>query len=244
MAHSTSSALPPALIAALATASSRASCRAGPATLSGSTARSRGSSRAPASRSRAAPGPLARGLGQQPEGPAQAAQAEGVGAAERAAEQLGRHRLVEHGRAQGAAQQQQQRPGARLVAQRQLVAGHGDRDPGRGQRAAQQRHLPGRGPDQDRHRGPGHAVGQVSAAQRVRDQGRLLGRAVRDQDADLARRGVPGGQVPVPDLAARAAAGPPGARRPAGRGRCGGRCPARSPARAARPRCGTARGTR
>ena len=94
-----------------------------------------------------------------------------------------------------------------------FVAGHGDRDPGDGQRTAQQRHLPGRGPDQDRHRGPGHAVGQVSAAQRVGDQGRLLGGAVRDEDADLTRRGVPGDQVAVADGPARQ---PPG--HPAGRG--------------------------
>ena len=57
MAQSTSSALPPALTAALATASSLATCRAGPATLSGSATRSRGFSRASASRS---PPPRAR----------------------------------------------------------------------------------------------------------------------------------------------------------------------------------------
>ena len=155
----------------------------------------------------AAPARVAGRLGQQAEGPAQPAQAEGVGAAERAAQQLGRGLVIEHGGLQGAAQQQEQRPGPRLVGQRQLVTGHRDRDAGRGQRAAQQRHLPRRGPDQDRHGGPGHSAGQMSAAQRVGGQGRFGGGAVRDQDADFARLGVPGDQVPVAD---RAAGQPPG----------------------------------
>ncbi len=130
------------------------------------------------------------GVGEQLQGPAQPAQAEGVGAAERAAEELGGGRLVQLGRAQRAAQQHQQRPGAWLVGQRQLVPGHRDRHVGRGQRPAQQRHLPGRRAHQDGHRRPGHPVGQVGAAQRVGDQRGLLGRAVRDQDADLTRRGI------------------------------------------------------
>ena len=259
MAHSTSSALPPALMAAGPWPAARPPAGPGRPRCPGPRDRSRGSSRAAASRSppgrRVWPefaGSAGAASAQRAEGPAQAAQAEGVGAAERAAEQLGGGLLVELGRPQRAAQQHEQRPGARLVRQRQLVAGHRDRDARRGQRPAQQRHLPGRRAHQDRHRRPGHAVGQVRAAQRVGDQGRLLGGAVRDQDADLARRGpgrAPGRGGCRPDGARgaggpRAAGGPPGGTRPAGPGRCGGRCAARSPARAGRPRCGTARGTR
>ena len=193
------------------------------------------------------------GVGQQLQGPAQAAQAEGVGAAERAAEQLGGGLLVQLGRAQRAAQQHQQRPGAGFVGQRQLVPGHRDRDVGRGQRPAQQRHLPGRRAHQDGHRRPGHPVGQVGAAQRVGDQRGLLGRAVRDQDADLAGRGaghrnqvtVAAGAAGAPGRAARPGSrGPPGGTRPAGPGRCGGRRAAPPPAPAGRPRCGTGQGTR
>ncbi len=115
---------------------------------------------------------------------------------------------------QRAAQQHQQRPGAGLLGQRQLVPGHRDRDVGRGQRPAQQRHLPGGRADQDGHARPGHAVGQVGAAQRVGDQRRLLGGAVRDQDADLAGRALRRGhQQPVPGLGracARRGGKPPG----------------------------------
>ena len=104
------------------------------------------------------------GVGQQLEGPAQAAQAEGVGAAQGAAKELGRGGLVEVGLVQGAAEQHQQRAGAGLLGQRQVVPGHRDRHVGRGQRPAQQRHLPGGRADQDGHVRPGHAVGEVGAS--------------------------------------------------------------------------------
>ena len=128
------------------------------------------------------------GFAEQLQGASQAAQAEGVGAAERAAQQLGGGLLVQLGRPQRAAQQHEQRPGAGLVGQRQLVARHRDRDARGGQCPAQQRDLPGGRTHQHRHRRPRHAVGQVSTAQCVGDQGRFLGRAVGHQDADLARR--------------------------------------------------------
>ena len=164
--------------------------------------------------------PLGIGVGEQLEGPAQAAQAEGVGAAEGPAEELARGRLVEFTGAQRAAQQHQQRPGARLLGQRQLVPGHRDRDVGRGQRPAQQRHLPGGRTDQDGHARPGHAVGQVGAAQRVGDQRGLLGGAVRDQDAGLAGRALRRGhQQPVAGLGGACPwRGREPARHPAGRG--------------------------
>ena len=39
--------------------------------------------------------------------------------------------------------------------------------------------------NQDRHLGPGHAVSQVRTAQDVRDQRRLLGRRIGDEDPHL-----------------------------------------------------------
>ena len=121
---------------------------------------------------------------------------------------------------QGAAEQHQQRAGAGLLGQRQVVPGHRDRHVGRGQRPAQQRHLPGGRADQDGHVRPGHPVGQVRASQGVGDQRGLLGRAVRDQDADLAGRALRRGhQQPVPGLGgAGPGRGREPARHPAGRG--------------------------
>ena len=191
------------------------------------------------------------GVGEQLEGPAQAAQAEGVGAAQRAAEELGRGGLVEVGLVQGAAEQHQQRAGAGFLGQRQLVPGHRDRDVGRGQGPAQQRHLPGRRADQDGHVRPGHPVGQVRAAQRVGDQRGLL---LRRGQPIVELVGPPGCPAWAPAAGAgpgrrlppaRPGAGaPPGGTRPAGHCRCGGRCAAPPPARAGRPRCGTGPGTR
>ena len=125
MAQSTSSAVPPPWRwRHAAMASSRASA-AGPATRAGSGDQVAGVEQGGGDQvgrvSRASRVTGGR-VGQQLEGTAQPAQAQGVGAAERAAEQLGGGLLVQRRRAQRAAQQHEQRPGARLVRQRQLVA--------------------------------------------------------------------------------------------------------------------------
>ena len=121
---------------------------------------------------------------------AQAAQPESVGAAERPGEQLGGGLLVQRLGPQRAAQQGQQRPGPRFLGQRQLVPGDGHRDARRAQGPPQQRDLPGRRTDQDRHRRPRDAAGQVGAAERVRDERGFLARALRDRDPDLAGLGA------------------------------------------------------
>ena len=220
MAQSTSSALPPLAMASFAVASRSARRWAGAATRSGTTARSRGSSRASASIVRRVCWPSGSASASSwrdrrrrrrprasvpPSGPQSSSAA------------VGSSRWAWFKRA---AEQHQQRAGAGLLGQRQLVPGHRDRHVGRGQRPAQQRHLPGGRADQDGHVRPGHAVGQVGAAQRVGDQRGLLGRAVRDQDADLAGRALRRGhQQPVPGLGGAGpwrGREPPG--HPAGRG--------------------------
>ena len=120
--------------------------------------------------------------------PPEPAQAEAVGLAERAGQQLGGGLLVEPLRADGAAQQREQRPDARLVRQGQLVAGDGDRYARGGQRPAQRRYLPPRRADKHRHPPPRHPVRQVRPAQGVRDHRGLLRPGIRDADPDLAGR--------------------------------------------------------
>ena len=129
-------------------------------------------------------------LSSRPQRAPQPPQAKCVGAAEGPGQQLGRGLLVKCTWPQRAAQQLQQRARAWLGGQRQLVAGHGHRDTGRGEDALEQRHLPGSRPDQNRHRRPADPVDQVGAAKRVGDHGRFLGGARRDDDTRRSRIGL------------------------------------------------------
>src|SRR5262249_58422896 len=139
--------------------------------------------------------------GGRAQGPAEPAQPQGVRAAERAGQQFYRRLLVQRLRAQGAPQQQQQRPRAGLGFQRQLITGDDRGHAGGGQRPAQQRHLADDRPDQDRHRRPGHPVVQMGAAERIGHHGGFLAGAGGDDDPDR-----PGGgrwQRPQVAMAAR-----------------------------------------
>nr|BFE83357.1 hypothetical protein GCM10020093_059580 [Planobispora longispora] len=119
------------------------------------------------------------------QGTAQPAHADHVGAAERAGQQLLGQSFVQGLGVEGDLDELDQRPHARLLEQRHLAAAHHDRHARRDQRPAQQRHLPGRRPDQHGHPRPGHPVEQVGAAQGVGDDRRLLGGAVGHHHPDV-----------------------------------------------------------
>ncbi len=124
------------------------------------------------------------------QGAPQAAQPEGVGATQWPGEQLRGGLLIECLRADRARQQPQQRPGAWLDRERELIAGHVHRDPGARQGALERRRLARCRSDQHGHLRPGGAIDKVSAAERVRDERRLLARACRGDDLDPAGIGV------------------------------------------------------
>ena len=178
-------------------------------------------------------GQLARRLGRGAQHPAQPPQAERVGAAERPGQQLGGASSVSAPGRSAQREQHQQRPGARLGGQRQLVAGDGDRHPGRGQRPLQHR-APGGPPT-----GPGppstttarpsircarRSVSAISAASWLA----LAAVATRTSPAGRARAPAPG-----PGAAGRRRPGhaPPAAARPLPGRDAALRHPGRHPAR-------------
>ncbi len=125
----------------------------------------------------------------RPQRPAEPAQPQGVGAAERPGEQFYRRLLVEDLRMQRAAQQQEQRAHPGLGLQRQFVARDDRGHPGGRECPAQQRHLADDRPDQDRHGRPGHPVVQVGPAERIGHHRGLLAGAGGDHDPDRPGRG-------------------------------------------------------
>ena len=149
-------------------------------------------------------------------------------------------------------QRVEQRSDGGVAGQRQVVAGHLDRDPGRGQRPPQRRDVGLAGPDEDRHPRPVDTVLEVGAPQQV---GEVLGLgAVGVEGADLdpalavgtllgERVGERGDRVGVEAGVADPGRDPGRGERPAG-ARTGGCGAAPRPEPARPPGSGTPRGTR